>query len=390
MKILIVNKSFALGGIESAMINMTNELVNYYDVDLFIFNPVGVMKERLDSRVTILEPSWRFKALGMSLLESVKSRSLKIIVFRLFATVWSKLFSNKLPINIAIKHQKKLTGYDMAVAYHHELGKKSTLSGFSRMVYNSTDAKRKVAWLHFDSDTLDLDSQYNNQFYKKMDKIVCVSKSLMNNFSRAHTDLSNIMDYCYNFMLYGEIKEKAEAPQEIAFPADKFICFSACRLAPEKALPRSISALSDMFKKHPEVVWYIAGDGVERENIEKAIKENGLEQQIILIGHQSNPYPYICNANLVLNVSYHEAAPMVFLESKSLGTPVFATKTSSAEELLNNNVDSFICENSEKGIHDTFSYLMENKSLISNAREVLKDYKASNEESLLKIKDFIE
>ena len=126
-KILIVNKSFDLGGIQSSMINMANELSQTCKVDLFIYNPAGVMKERLNEKVTVLNPSWRFRAVGMSLREAIKSKDARIILFRLFATVWTKIFNNSFPIQCAIKHQPKLLGYDLAIAYHHEQKKKSVV-----------------------------------------------------------------------------------------------------------------------------------------------------------------------------------------------------------------------------------------------------------------------
>ena len=388
-KILIVNKSFALGGIQSSMINMANELSKLYQVDLFVYNPIGMMKERLDSRVTVLTPTWRFRALGMSLAEAIKTKDPRVVFFRLFATVWSKLFSNQFPVECAIRKQPKLTGYDLAIAYHHEQKKKSVVSGFCRMVNACVQAPQKLAWIHYDICMADLDSDYNNQFYKKMDKIVCVSRSLRDSFAQKNTSLSEKTDYCYNFMLYDLIQEKSDLQQTVLYPKGKFICFSACRLSPVKAIVRAINALSDVFKSNPDVMWYIAGEGPERENIEKAICENGLEESVILIGNQSNPYPYMKNADLVLNVSYHEAAPMVFFESKALGTPVFATRTSSAEELLNDREDAFLCDNSSEGIRDTFAWLMENRNMVQQAKNNLLHFAASNDESLFKIKGYM-
>ena len=384
-KILIVNKSFELGGIQSSMVNMANELSQFYEVDLFIYNPEGVMRERLSDKVKVLDSSWRFKCLGMSLSRVFKTGNLKMIFFRLFASVWSKLFSNRLPIDMAIRKQKKMIGYDLAIAYHQEQRRSSVVSGFVRVVDRCVEASRKAAWLHFDSDTIDLDSRYNNPFYQKMDRIVCVSRSLMENFARKYSELCDKMDYCYNFVLYDAIKDKSLLEQDIPFPSDKFVCFSACRLTEEKAIVRAVNSIADVFKSHPDLVWYIAGDGVEREKIEAAIKENSLEGRIVLLGHKNNPYPYMRGADLMMNVSYHEAAPMIFLESRAIGTPVFATRTASADEFLCDGVDSFVCENSDKGIRERFAWLVDNRALIENAKRHLEEYESSNENSFSKI-----
>lgn len=383
-RILIVSKAFDIGGIESALINMANELRKYYQVELFVFDPTGPMKEYLHKEVVLLMPSWRIQAIGMSFRAALKSKNCFIITFRLFATIWTKLISNKLPVEMAIRHQKTLGEYDLAISFHQEMARHTTASGFSRVVERCVKAKQRIAWLHYDHDTIDVDSSYNIPFYIKMDRIVCVSRSLRDSFRKKYLSFNEKTDFCYNFIDYPALLEKSRLEQPIPYPSEKVICFSACRLAEEKALVRAIGCMAPVFKDHPELMWYIAGDGPERRKIESSILETGLEHQIILLGNLNNPYPYMKNADLLMNVSYHEAAPMVFLEAKALGTPIFATQTSSAEELLREPACAFICENSVEGISEMFRFLAENPEEIVVAKAALTDYSASNEQSLSK------
>lgn len=388
-KILIVNKSFQTGGIQSSMVNMANALSQYAQVDLFLYHPEGITKERLSENVRILPASWRMQAIAIPVKHILKTKDIRKILFRLWATCWSKAFSNRLPIQIAIHHQEKLPGYDLAIAFHHEMGKKTVLSGFTRVVDHLTDAKVKAAWIHFDSSTLNPDNAYNEPFYQRMDKILCVSKSTAESFRKANPSLAEKVDYCYNFMDHRQILEKSLLPQAIPYPEEKFICFSACRLNPEKALVRGIKAIAPVFREHPDLCWYIAGSGTEESSIRQAIGEAGLEGRIILLGNQSNPYPYMKNANLILNVSYHEAAPMVFLEARVLGKPVFATRTVSAAEFLNDEQDAFLCENSEEGIRARFADVMADRQQMIRAEAVLKQHVFSNQDSLDKIQSLL-
>ena len=175
-------------------------------------------------------------------------------------------------------------------------------------------------------------------------------------------------DYCYNVIDQDALRKKSAAQQEIPYPEGKRICFSACRLSEEKALVRGVKALAPVFRAHEELMWFIAGDGAERANIQSAIDEEQLSNRILLIGQQKNPYPYMRGADLLLNLSYHEAAPMVFLEAHALGVPVFATRTSSADELLRNRETDFICENSEEGIREGFARLMDAPAMLEQTR----------------------
>lgn len=388
-RILIVSKSFAIGGIESALVNLANELQNHYQVELFVYDPVGPIKEFLRKDVILLDPAWRIRALGMPFRAALKSKRLRIIVFRIFATIWTKMISNRLPIEMAIGHQKRLCGYDIAISFHQEMCRHTTASGFVRVIDRCVEAKQKVAWLHYDHNTLDLDSAYNKPFYEKMDRIVCVSQSLRDSFSDKFPCFKDKTDFCYNMIDYPTLFKKSMSEQDIEYPLGKTICFSACRLAREKALDRAIVCLAPILTEHREIMWFIAGDGPERRNLERIIEAADLKQQIILLGNLNNPYPYMKNADLLMNVSYHEAAPMVFLEAKALGTPIFATRTSSADELLENSSFGFVCENSEEGIQKEFCFLAENPERISTVKAALTGYCASNAQSLLKFEAWL-
>lgn len=390
-RILFINRYFEVGGIQSSLINMANSLCEEYDVDILAYNPEGSLKDRLDSRVNIIEPSWRLKALGMSSLkDTLRSRNPFIFLFRLFGALWSRIFDNKLPISLAIKHQKKLSGYDLAIAYRTETQKKLVISGYARVLDKCVEAKTKAVWIHCDAQKINVSKEFNKDFYNCADKIVGVSKSVMKIFESVYPDFADKMDYCYNFMNYGDILSKSNENQAVSYPENKFICFSACRLSEEKGVVRAIRAFAPVLKKHEDVLWYIAGDGPERESIENAIKEESLENRIILLGRQSNPYPYMKNADLYLSLSYHEAAPMVYMEAKALHVPVFSTETSSSYEMLKDGVEDFICENSEEGIREKFAEVIESREKVCSAKNNLKNYVGSNDASLRKTAEWTE
>lgn len=367
-RVLLVCDSFEMGGIQSSLVNLANTLAKVCSVDLFIYHPQGPLKERLSPQVRILPVSWRTQALGMSLGAALHSNSLRTALFRSFAAVWAKLFDNTLPLRIAFSHEPQLTGYDMAIGFCQEQKRHYVVSGFIRFIDMRVETKLKAAWLHYDPSMLELDNAFNLPLYRRMDKIVLVSRSLKEKYDALHPDLRDKTDFCYNVIDREELLAKSEQPQAIPYPEGRTICFSACRLSEEKAIVRGVKALAPVFRANAELMWFIAGDGAERERIQSAIDEEQLSGRILLIGQQSNPYPYMRHADLLMNVSYHEAAPMVFLEAHVLGVPVFATRTSSADELLNDGETDFICENSEDGIRESFARLMDEPELLSRAR----------------------
>lgn len=367
-RVLLVCDSFEMGGIQSSLVNLANALARVCAVDLFIYHPEGPLKERLSPQVRILPVSWRTQALGMSLGAALRSGSLRTALLRGFSAVWAKLFDNALPLRIAFSHEPRLTGYDMAIGFCQEQKRHYVVSGFIRFIDMRVETKLKAAWLHYDPSMLELDDAFNLPLYRRMDKIVLVSRSLKEKYDALHPDLRDKTDFCYNVIDREELLAKSAQPQAIPYPEGRTICFSACRLSEEKAIVRGVKALAPVFRANAELMWFIAGDGAERERIQSAIDEEQLSGRILLIGQQSNPYPYMRHADLLMNVSYHEAAPMVFMEAHVLGVPVFATRTSSADELLRDGVTDFICENSEEGIREGLSHLMNSPERLKQAR----------------------
>lgn len=388
-KVLIVNKSFALGGIETAMLNMINNLSEEYNIDLCLYYPEGPLKNRLPNYVKVIETNPYIKAIGMSFKECLFKGSFKQKIFRIFATIWTKVFNNKLPISFALRKQSKLKGYDIAIAYHHETDKKTLNSGFSRFVECCVEADNKFAWIHYDPDYVGFDEKYNDKFYKKMDKIVCVSGTIKDKFIKYHNSLISKTEVCYNFLDFKRIYKLCDEKQRIKYDSKNINLFSACRLTKEKGLPRGISAVADLLRKNRQVKWFIAGEGQEKSQILKIIHDENLEESIILLGHLENPYPYIKNADMLMVVSYHEAAPMVYMEAKALNTCIFSTNISSANEILKNGLDAFICENSREGIHDMLeNILKEPEKLLQHRNKMIVPY--NNEKIIRTIKNIFE
>ena len=223
---------------------------------------------------------------------------------------------------------------------------------------------------------------------KKMDKIVCVSKSTANDFALAHPEIASKIDYCYNFHDVEKIKLLLKTEPQVKFDKNKLNCFSANRLTKEKAVPRAIKAFAPVLKNNSDVVWYIAGDGGDRAECERLISELGLDNQVILLGAIDNPYPYMKNCNLYILASLQEAAPMVYGEAMICKAPIFTTENISAKEMVPTDF-GLICENSEEGLKNAFDKLLSNRELIKQYKQNLDNYDYTNIRSIEKIKELI-
>lgn len=368
-RILFVATKLELGGIPTALVNAANALCGQYDVTLLVYTGGGSLASRLDSRVTLLPVPRRLQALGMSLDSAWRSGSMAAVLFKLFATGWARLFDNRLPVAMAIRSLPRLTGYDLAIAFSHETDRHRVYTGCPRLVAARVEAKTKLGWIHYDPVGQDMDNRFNLPFYEKMDGMIAVSRSVMTRCQQAFPELAAKMDWCPNFVDTARLEQLGKLPQEIPYECGCFVCFSACRLAQEKGLLRALDAMAQTLRAHPDVRWYIAGDGYQRAALEAAIAQKGLQHQVILLGKLDNPYPYLKHASLYLSPSLWEAAPMVYAEANFFGLPVLSTETCSAHELLGDG--NFICGNTEAALAAAFADLMCHREKIAAARGIL-------------------
>ena len=96
------------------------------------------------------------------------------------------------------------------------------------------------------------------------------------------------------------------------------------RLVPQKdymTLLKAFNASLNFFKSRLIII----GEGQERSLIEKYIKDNKMDNQIILLGYQSNPWKYLTNSDLFILSSKWEGFGNVIVEAMLLGIPVISS-----------------------------------------------------------------
>ena len=376
-RILLIDKSFVVGGIQSSMLNLIQEIKDDYEIDLCVFHDAGPLRDRLPEGIRIIKTNPLLRLHGMSVGDA-KKKGILVYLFRAFLGAFAKIFTNQLFFGLAMMLQKPLKGYDVAIAFHHEDSPNAVVSGFYRFADRKTDAPIKLGWIHYDPYQVSFDDRRNEKYMERMTKIVCVSKGTADVFQKRHPNLRVPVDYCYNMHDVGRILRLSE--QEIDMPISKetFNCFSACRFAPQKDMPRAVRALAPVLKKHGDIRWYIAGNGPDMPEVKRLIAEYGVEDSIILLGSLPNPYPYFSRCDLYIQPSIYEAAPMVYGEAMICKSPILTTDNISAHEMVSDDY-GVICENSEAGLRDAFARLMADRAIVTNLKNNLESVEYSNQ-----------
>ena len=208
--------------------------------------------------------------------------------------------------------------YDIEVAYLE--------CGPTKIIAGSTNKKaKKIAWVHCDLEKKEnLSSQFEKmkQQYQTFDRIVCVSQNVKDSFVRLFGSKPDAV------VLYNVNDEKEIIAKTAEFPVIKAAgvnLVASGRLTPQKSFDRLLQACTLLKQNSYDFHLRILGEGSERQKLESLIRELHLVDSVTLMGFQSNPYPYVDAADLVVCSSVYEGLSTVITEALILGKPVVTT-----------------------------------------------------------------
>jgi len=156
---------------------------------------------------------------------------------------------------------------------------------------------------------------------------------------------------------------------------EKFLIASCGRLSAEKQPLFAINIAKEMMRSGIEdFQWLFIGDGSMSEVMQKQIKAAGLENRVVLLGNQPNPWKYIAKADAFVQMSKYESFCLALAEAQILGIPSVTTNFPSAYEIVEDGVTGYIVENNWMAICDKLELLISDKNRCSEMKHNLASY----------------
>tara|TARA_B100000965_G_scaffold406410_1_gene445190 strand:- start:3080 stop:4240 length:1161 start_codon:yes stop_codon:yes gene_type:complete len=119
------------------------------------------------------------------------------------------------------------------------------------------------------------------------------------------------------------------------------------RLTKQKNFSFLIDAFYEIQKKYDKLNLFILGEGEERKNLEKKIRDLNLYKKIFLVGHKKNIYDYLKNSKIFVMSSLWEDPGFVLLEAGYLNKIIFSSDCPNGPlEILDNGKNGFLYKSS--------------------------------------------
>lgn len=109
---------------------------------------------------------------------------------------------------------------------------------------------------------------------------------------------------------------------------------TVARLHRQKGIPYLIQAMARIVGNHPGTVLVVVGGGPLESQIQKQVRELGLDKNVLLLGEREDALEILSTLDLFILPSLWEGLPYVLMEAGILRKPVVATSIPGVTEMI--------------------------------------------------------
>ena len=365
-KVLIVADSLSMGGLEKTLIDLCNNLdYTKYNVDLYLFNDGRDLLPQLNKNVNLLPDSPYFatvynKSVGSSVKALLKQKKFLLAFYRIIRFIKARLKMQGLS-NLDWHFQKKTMlkidkEYDTAVAFAE--------GSACYYVADCIKAKVKSMWIHTDINQIITNKSLDNMAFSVANSICTVSNNSANSLKENYPKFANKIKVFTLPSLFDFDKLTLLSKEENEMDKKTINIVSVGRLVELKGFHLCIPACKKLIDEGYNIKWYVAGDGPQRPELEKLIKQNNLEEHFVLLGNKQNPYTYINGAEICVQPSSYEGLGLVIYEEKLFKKAVVASNIPAFLEMIEDHKNGLIIERNSESIYNAVKKLLDNKELL--------------------------
>lgn len=362
-KIILKIRGLGIGGIERLTIDLLNNLkIENKELVLCLESNIeNALEGQLDKNIERI----------YLLSEKFESHFNKIKKLKYDRTT----IFNRVYLSILLELKRRIINYNLN-KYIRENKVKLFIdySGHSMSKIKSIKNVKKVLWVHLSISSLK-DKQkkrYINKI-KKYDKIIVVCEEIKNEILERAPELTEKVEVIYNFIDKEKIEKKLEerTPIEDKKLMEDNYCMMLGRLDKVKDYKTAIKAFKILLDKGIKEKLYIVGEGESKKELESFIEQQGLSEQILLLGMRENPYPLLKGAKIFIHTSKLEGFGLVLTEAGLCKTLVVSSiYKCGAKEILENGRNGILFE---VGNHQKLAEVIENILLKKVDKEIYID-----------------
>lgn len=385
-KIAIILYGASVGGIETSLINMLNNInLDICDVTLFTNLEGNPCIDKISSKIEIIDVNCI--TLKNYIYSETKAFNLANVTRGLIVYIRSRLAKNDAKKVEIISKLLKLSDrkYDCVIAYKQDY--LTTAAGILMI-----DAAKRILWLHGPIWKENNPEKEYVKWISSYDRIYGVSKDVIDEFLIHLPSQKDKTDVFLNLLDVKTIRAKAllEPKNTISEEKCRYKLLSVGRYNYAKNFDNVPEICSYLVQNGFDVKWFLIGYGEDEAIIHQNIERWKMEDHVIMIGKKDNPYPYMKSCDVYVQPSRYEGRCVAVIEAQVLNKPVVITDYPTAKAQFDNGKDGIIVSMDNKECALSIGDLLRNgelqKQLIHNTK--MSDY--SNFAEIQKLYEILE
>lgn len=369
-KILFVVNTLGRAGAETVLLELLRRLdSSEYEVSLYVILAQGEMIGELPSHVKL--KNRRFNS--QSVMTGKGKRAIAVTICSSFfrnggypGKIHSivsnfadmertgKIQTEKLLWRMLSDGAERLNEvFDLAVAY---------LEGASAYyVADHVKARHKVGFIHIDYRSAGYTRRMDRDCFRSFDRIFGVSDEVREHFLLVYPEYATKTKVFYNMIDQERIRRRAQERGGFADGYRGARILTVGRLTYQKAYDIAIEAMKLVKDAGFDARWYVLGEGDQRRQLMKKIASLSLQEEFVLLGAVTNPYPYYMQADLYVHATRYEGKSIAIQEAQTLGCAVIASDRNGNREQITDGQDGILCELTPRAIAKSIMELLQDK-----------------------------
>lgn len=409
-----------IGGAEMALIGLLQALdYTKYDVDLFLHAHRGEMMKFISKEVNLLPEMKEYAHIECPMKQALLDGCWGVLFGRLKAKWLTKRYLRKKGITeSAASFQYVADCVSPFLPSLHKYGEYDLAISFlnpHNYVVDKVKAKKKICWIHTDYTRIDINVEQELPVWNAYDHIISISPDVTRTFLQVFPSLSNKIVEMENILSQEFVRKRSEEfnvnlnlnpnenPIESSYPdiplttnrspltVNYVNLLSVGRFCEAKNydnVPDICQRINSKFKIQDSklrVKWFLIGFGGDEELIRRKIEEAGMQDNVIIIGKKSNPYPYIKACDIYVQPSRYEGKSVTVREAQMLCKPVVVTNYPTAKSQIQDGIDGKIVPMDNEGCAQGLAEFIMNTELQKRITEHLRSHDYGNEAEVEKL-----
>ncbi len=390
-KILVIGITMNCGGSEKSFLSFVHCLdFERFDVTLLLAKKTGLFMQLLPPQIHVIEMQQygeMFTLDGGSAMHVIWNEMVKkhpLYLFEILPYALKMKMHPEKHADLAMQLWCRLMqhfpavkeSYDIALAYW----------GDKTMFYmcDKVNAKKKIAWLHFDYNNPPREDALYLPYFQKCDYVVTVSQPIHDSLCRKLPQMADHIAMMENINSAALIQEMANTGDTYPdnFSGKRILTIG--RICEQKGYDIAVEALGILRDHGHNVKWYIIGGGsdTEKEALIAQATARGCADALVFLGTTTNPYKYLADCDIYAQPSRFEGKPIAVEEAKILAKPIVITDFFSAKEQLSNGKFGLICNMTPESIATNIEKLLNHPEICATFTQALQKSCKGNEEEI--------